>query len=211
MVWMCLLIMPMGACMTEQADGLYTKIMSVDLDKDAAKAREWSEQFVVKYPQDDRVHQIRIKLLESYIASSKFSLADAYSERLLQGVLLPKQYQEDVRYLRIQLLVKKSQHWVALLLKQQDVFRNIEELGLVEQRIQQFFKDYPNTEYREALESTLQIVREAQANYHLSVAKHYLKKGNFDAANQRVTLYFEQYSDIDSPLLEELYEHPEIN
>lgn len=193
------------------ADGLFERIENTPMEKDASKVRDIAEVFVAKYPQDHRIHQVRLKLLEAYVESSKFLLAEAYSQRLLTGVMMPEQYREDIEYWQIATLVKKSQHWVAVLIKSSNVYRNIENLSKAEAMIEVFLEQYPRTKYLDAVNGMYAEIRQAGAEYQLGVALHYAKKGNFDAANVRLAKYFDVYGDVDSPILDQLMTYPELS
>lgn len=194
-----------------QADGLFERIENTPIAKDASKVRDIAEVFVAKYPQDQRIHQVRLKLLEAYVESGKFLLAEAYSQRLLSSVMMPERYQEDVEYLQILTLVKKSRNGVAVILKSSNIYRNVESLAKAESMIEVFLERYPHTKYVDEVNEIYEDIRHVGADYQLGVALHYAKKGNFDAANARLSKYFDVYGDIDSPILDQLLSYPELS
>lgn len=191
-------------------DELYNKIESYDVATNGGKVRDMAEVFVARFPQDARINAMKIKLLSAYIASSKYPMAEEYAERLLSSPVFDKRYVEDVEYQKIMLLIEKSKHWVASYITVSDRFRNVHDLEGAISKIQVFTDKYPTSKYNEELISYFHEIRHFEAEHHIGVALHYAQKGNFDAAAKRLDVYFEQYGDVETPLLDQLLSYPEI-
>ena len=185
-------------------DGLLARIESNYASENYAQSREAAESFIARFPQDEQIDMIRLKLLASYIYSGKHALADAYADRLLEGVLLNDEYYEDVEYYKILNVIEKSKQWLAETLRLKSMLRNFSELGTLIDKIDAFMVQYPNSAYLQQMEVHRYEIRSVMAEHHLGVALHYAKKGNVDAMEQRLQVYYEQFADIETPLLAEL-------
>lgn len=183
---------------------LLEKVNTKYESEDYSASRDAAESFIARFPQDEQIDVVRLKLLASYIHSSHFLMASAYADRLLQGSLLDEMYYEDVEYYKIILKIEKSKHNYATLLKMSKLFRNFTELETVIHEIDAFIEEYPNSAYLDELENCKANLRYVLAEYQLTVALHYAQKGNLDAMNQRLALYYEHYNDIKTPLLDEV-------
>lgn len=191
-------------------DKLLERVMTIDVNDDPGRLRDASESFVTRFPQDENIDEVRIKLLASYVGSKRYITAKVYADRLLSNPLVKEAYREDVEYYKLMASVNSSQHWMAVLLKQKDIFRNQHVLNEALSRLEVFLATYPNSGYRDELLEIKQSLREAIANHELGVAYHYVQKDNFAAARIRMERYFDQFSDIDSPFLNKLSAYPEL-
>lgn len=189
--------------------GLLEKINTAYEAENYSVSRDAAESFIARFPNDEQIDVIRLKLLASYIHSSRFKLAQAYSERLLQGSLLDEMYHEDVEYYKILLKIMKSQHNYAAMLRMKNAYRNFSELETVIQDINLFLEEYPNSAYMDELVEYQADLRYVLAEHQLQVALHYAEKGNIEAMKARLELYYERYGDVKTPLLNKVLEYQE--
>lgn len=195
---------------TYSQEALLDRVMSIDVEDDPARLRDASESFTTRFPNDENIDEVRIKLLSSYIGSKRYITARVYADRLLNNPLLKDTYREDVEYYKVMIGVKSSQHWMAQMLGLKSVYRNEFDLAQVLNDLEGFAIKYPNSGYLVKLLEVKQSLREELAKHELGIALHYAQKGNMKAAQVRLERYFETYSDIDSPLLTELFSYPEL-
>lgn len=191
-------------------DELLDRIETKYQAQDYITTREAAETFVARFPYDDAVDSVRVKLLASYIDTKRYKLAYAYADRLLNSVLVNESYHEDIEYYKIILTIKKSRHWMAELLKMHDVYRNYDELVGVTNEISQFVEKHPHSDRLNELNGFHTELRQALANHELNIALHYAKKANFEAAKLRIERYYANYKDVDSPVLEDLLVYAEL-
>ena len=185
-------------------ESLFNRIESRYAADDAMSVREAAESFVTRFPFDENIDTVRLRLLSSYIQSKRYKIATAYADRLLNGVLLNESYYEDVEYYKILVTIAKSKHWMAELLKMENVYRNYAELDQVVDGINTFSAKYPHSQYAEDLAGYKVEIDQTLAEYELGVALHYAKKGNIKASKLRYDRYVEKYAHIDSPILDQL-------
>jgi outer membrane protein assembly factor BamD (BamD/ComL family) len=191
-------------------EDLLGRVMSIDVEDDPARLRDAAESFMTRFPNDENIDEVRIKLLSSYVGSKRYITARVYADRLLSNPLLKEAYREDVEYHKVMIGVNSSKHWMAILLGQKDVYRNEFDLNQVLNDLEVFSVAYPNSGYLEKLSEVKQSLREALAKHELGIVLHYAQKDNMKAAQARLERYFEAYSDIDSPLLAKIRSYPEL-
>ncbi len=211
----CFLVLMSSVCADNYYDSygqaeLLERVMSIDVEADASRLRDASESFVTRFPQEESINEVRIKLLASYVGCKRYVTAKVYADRLLSNPLLKEVYKEDVEYYKVMIGVQHSKHWMAVLLNQKNVFRNEYDLKEVLVSLERFLVKYPNSGYRDGLLAIKVALRDVVAQHELGVALHYAKKGNFKAANARQERYLQQFSDIESPIMSELQAYPEL-
>lgn len=184
--------------------GLLDRINHSYDSKNYAASRDGAESFIARFPQDEQIDVVRIKLLASYVYSAHYKMANAYADRLLQGVLLNEVYYEDVEYYKIMIKIEKSKHMYAQKIWRNDIYRNFSELSIAAEEIQQFLTKHPNSAYTQALEEYNHDLRFVLAEHQLKIALHYAYKGNIKAMEQRLKIYYNKYSDVKTPLLDEV-------
>lgn len=167
-------------------------------------SREASESFIARFPNDEQIDVVRLKLLASYIYSSRYKLASAYAERLLQGSLLNETYYEDVEYYQIVMSIEKSKHIYGKYFPIGNIYRNFSELDDTIAQLEGFLAKYPNSAYTDDLLARKTEIRTVIAEYHLNIALHYAKKGNQEAVQQRLEIYYDRYSDVETKLLDKV-------
>lgn len=204
---------------TESASSLIERIEKSSDNENYMVLRKVAEEFVVKHPEHPQIDVVRIKLLEAYVQSGKHKLAKAYAERLMKGALMRDEYREDVEYLQIRSLFEENHHWMAKLLhnyvtksvSDYYILRNYQDLELMLPKIENFLDQYPNSQYTDAIELIQFRIREGLANNELTIAHHYLQKGNIEGVRNRLERYESNYPDVYSPLYEQIIAHPKLN
>jgi len=168
------------------------------------ESRDSAESFIARFPQDEQIDVVRLKLLASYIYSTKYRMAESYADRLLQGSLMDELYYEDVEYYKIVLKIERSKHSYATTLKMKNIYRNFSELEKMLSLMENFLASYPNSAYSDELKKYRDDLRLVLAEHQLSIALHYAQKGNKTAMLQRLSIYQEKFSDVKTPLFDQV-------